>query len=143
MAKKKTRGEGKSTYFRKLYQEHPDWLGTKSNELAFSQYRTDNNLPPEAEIPQDIKVALSNAKMMERSITQNKTKKAAKKAAAASPTAAKSSAPVAKVLKNLDTLEESIDECITAARSIDREGLHSLIIHLLKARREVIWKMGQ
>jgi hypothetical protein len=43
----------------------------------------------------------------------------------------------------LEVLEEQIDECLLAARTLDRQGLESVINLLRRARNEVVWKMGQ
>jgi len=45
--------------------------------------------------------------------------------------------------KGFEKLEEQIDDCLTAARSLDREVLHNVIGLLRKARNEVVWKLGQ
>jgi len=43
----------------------------------------------------------------------------------------------------LDALEEQIDECLTLAKNLDREGLANVIGLLRRARNEVVWKMGE
>jgi hypothetical protein len=44
--------------------------------------------------------------------------------------------------KGFEQLEEQIDDCLTAARSLDREVLHNVIGLLRKARNEIVWKLG-
>jgi hypothetical protein len=43
----------------------------------------------------------------------------------------------------LEALEELIDDCLSLAKHLDREGLESIIKLLRRARNEVVWKMGQ
>jgi DNA-binding MurR/RpiR family transcriptional regulator len=42
-----------------------------------------------------------------------------------------------------DTVEERIDDCLTAARNLDKDGLEEVIRLLRKARNAVVWKIGQ
>ena len=46
-------------------------------------------------------------------------------------------------LRGLESLEEQIDECMTLAKNLDREGLSSVINLLRRARNEVVWKIGE
>ena len=46
-------------------------------------------------------------------------------------------------VRGLDALEEQIDECLTLAKNLDREGLANVISLLRRARNEVVWKMGE
>ena len=48
-----------------------------------------------------------------------------------------------KAARGLERLEEQIDECLTLARTLDREGLSGVIVMLRRARNEVVWKMGE
>ena len=60
----------------------------------------------------------------------------------AEPTAALAVAPRSGV-RGLESLEEQIDECLTLAKNLDREGLSSVINLLRRARNEVVWKIGE
>jgi ABC-type phosphate transport system substrate-binding protein len=56
--------------------------------------------------------------------------------------------PVAIAVKTpktsvLETPEERIDDCLTAARHLDKDGLEDVIRLLRKARNAVVWKIGQ
>ena len=44
-------------------------------------------------------------------------------------------------LRVLD-LETQIDDCLTFARGLDKEGLAGVIAHLRDARNAVVWKLG-
>jgi hypothetical protein len=43
----------------------------------------------------------------------------------------------------LESLELVIDDCLTLARKMDREGLADVIGLLRQARNAVVWKLGQ
>jgi hypothetical protein len=45
--------------------------------------------------------------------------------------------------RQLEALEEQIDDCLSAAKALDREGLGDVIGLLRRARNQVAWKMGQ
>jgi hypothetical protein len=49
----------------------------------------------------------------------------------------------ARKANDLETLEEKIDDCLTMARALGGEGLDEVISHLRRARRLVVWQMGQ
>jgi hypothetical protein len=44
--------------------------------------------------------------------------------------------------KGLEALEERIDDCLTVAKHMDREGLDDVIRLLRNARNAVVWKLG-
>jgi hypothetical protein len=62
------------------------------------------------------------------------------------PQAAETTHPLPKAAKpahKLELLEEQIDDCLSLAKSLDREGLGEIIRLLRGARNKVVWKMGQ
>ncbi len=126
-------------YFRRIFHEKPKLLKERSNDELLARWLADH--PSEKEVPKRVKSGLANLKSVLRS--KGRKKKAAKAARveAASPLASK---PRPSALKSkFETLEEQIDECLTFARSLDREGLEHVINHLRQARNAVVWKMGQ
>ncbi len=135
-------GEKTSGYFRRLFKENPKLLFTKSNAELLGRWLTDH--PGNSEVPQNIKNNLANLK----SVLRKKSRKRGrpKKVAEAAPAEAVSVAvmkPARIALKSLEALEEQIDECLTLARGLDREGLMDVIRLLRKARNDVVWKLGQ
>jgi hypothetical protein len=56
--------------------------------------------------------------------------------------------PVYLIFQNLllvrgpSPIEEQIDDCLTAAKHMDREGLDDVIRLLRNARNAVVWKLG-
>lgn len=128
---RKRKGPSVSGYFRQLFTDRPELLEEKSNAAILAKYREDNGLAPDAELTASVRNNLANIK----SLMRRKDRKATGKS--------KVKVSVAKGGVRLEALEELIDECLTQARSLDRDNLGSVIAHLRKARNEVVWKMGQ
>ena len=133
-------GETVAGYFRKVFEENPGWLESRSNDALFARWLKDH--PGEKEVPERIKGNLANVKSVLR---KKKRKKPGKKKA-------RGRGAVVAVLQNpalafgtnrFEQLEEQIDDCLTTARNLDRGALHSVIGLLRKARNEVVWKLGQ
>jgi hypothetical protein len=144
MGRRKRKSGTVSGYFRTVFAERPEWLGEKSNDAILARYREDHNMVPGAAIDPKIKANLANLKSVLRKKGRRRKLGRPRKAAVASvgviaaPVAVRK-APVAK----LDVLEENIDDCLTYAKSLDREGLHDIIVLLRRARNAVVWKIGQ
>ena len=114
-----------------------DGLG---NAELLKRWQDDHDSPDE--IPQSVKVGLQNAKSTMRS--RGRKRKARKAARAEVAGTAPRQAPAKSRTKQpLERLEEQIDDCLTAARTQDPEGLETVIGLLRRARNEVVWKMGQ
>jgi hypothetical protein len=146
VAKRKGNAGSVSGYFRTVFAQRPDWLGEKSNDAILARYRDDHNIAPGGEIDKKIKQNLANLKSSLRKQIREKKLGRPSKDAAGTVAVAFMAAPVAvkkTPVSKLDALEESIDDCLTAAKSLDREGLHDVIVLLRKARNAVVWKIGQ
>jgi hypothetical protein len=132
MAKKTKSGESIGGYFRKVFEENPKLLDAPSNESLLQRWLQDH--PDQKEVPSNVKSNLANIK----SVLRKKRREG---------TAAQSARPARAIARTanseLETLEEHIDEGLTLAKNIDREGLASVIALLRRARNEVVWKMGQ
>jgi len=146
MPRRKSKPGSVSGYFRKVFGERPDWLGEKSNDAILARYREDHDIAPTGEVDKKIKQNLANLKSVLRKQARKKKRGRPRKDAgslvvvAAAPVAvAVRKAPVSK----LDTLEESIDDCLTYAKGMDRDAMHDVIVLLRKARNAVVWKIGQ
>jgi hypothetical protein len=136
MAKKRRRargGESISGYFRTVFRERPDWLHSKSNDALRARWLADH--PGETEVPKRVLQNLANVKSLLR-------KKGRKRKAAKAGLRRGEGLP-RPVSRGLEGLEEYIDECLTMARNLDREGLDDVIRMLRRARNDVVWKMGQ
>ena len=130
MAKRKRRGESISGYFRKIFEERPDLLHSKSNTELVDRWNADHpNKPANERIRQN----LANTK----SVMRRKKRRGGRKAAAAM------GGGIAATGSRLEILEEHIDDALSMAKHLDRQGLDSVIKHLRRARNEVVWKLGQ
>ena len=132
-------GESIAGYFRKVFAETPKLLKTRSNAKLLDRWLADH--PGEKKVPDSVKASLSNIK----SVLRSKKRKRRKAKAAAAEIGA---GPVAVAVKKpktsvLETLEEQIDDCLTAARKLDKDGLEDVIRLLRKARNAVVWMLGQ
>ena len=134
-------GENISGYIRRLFKENPKWLATRSNDEILARWLKDH--PGEKEVPHRVKKNLSNVKSLLRQARGKKPGEPKQESQLAGPTAATSAAAPRKGVRGLETLEEQLDECLTLAKNLDREGLSSVINLLRRARNEVVWKMGE
>jgi hypothetical protein len=132
-------GESIAGYFRKVFAESPKLLKTRSNEKLLDRWLADH--PDEKKVPDSVKSSLSNITSVLRSKKRKRRKaKAAAAEIAAGPAVVAVKTPKASVL---ESLEEKIDDCLTAARNLDKDGLEDVIRLLRKARNAVVWKLGQ
>ena len=138
MAKTRTKRRKNTTsaYFRRLLTEHPEWLKGKSNDIILNQYREDKGKNPDAPISVKVRNILSNIKSVVRK-ELGLGAYAGRKARALAKTAPSG------LTQRLEDLEEQIDECMVKAIAISAETMESVIRMLRKARREVVWKLGQ
>ncbi|GEM_PF-3665997 len=133
MAKRGRKKKSVGGYFRSVFADHPEWLKGKSNAPLLSQYRKDKGMAPEAQVPNNIKANLANVKSVLR--------KQGRKTAGRKMISVKAVAAVSGT--KLEALEELIDDCMTLAKNIDRDGLENVISKLRSARNEVVWKTGK
>jgi hypothetical protein len=144
MAKsKESKEETVAGYFRKVFAENPKWLHGRSNDALLKRWLDDH--PGHSEVPKQVKANLQNIKSVLR-------KKARKKGGRPKKSAAPAGALVVAVeatqmndvvvINPLEPLEEMIDECLSMAKSLDREGLYRVISLLRQARNLVVWEQG-
>ena len=132
-------GESIAGYFRKVFAETPKLLKTRSNAKLLERWLADH--PGEKKVPDSVKTSLSNIKSVLRSKKRKRrTAKATAAEIAASPVAVAVKKPKTTIL---ETLEEQIDDCLTAARNLDKDGLEEGIRLRRKARNAVVWQIGQ
>ena len=142
MARRKSREGSLAGYFRGVFEQNPQWLHERSNDVVLARYRKDHGLVSDAPVDDKIRQNLANLK----SVLRKKSRKRRGR-----PPKAASAIPVAKPValtrrgpaNRLETLEEMIDDCLTAAKHHDREGLHDVIQLLRRARNAVVWKLGE
>jgi hypothetical protein len=149
MAKARDDGETISGYFRAVFRENPELLHGRSNKELLARWLKDH--PGEKEVPQKVKANLSNIKSVLRTKARAKGGRPRKVAEAPEPTGAQlagQSAPKQGAASNtaggpLEQLEEQIDECLSLAKSLDRERLSHVISMLRHARNLVVWEQGR
>jgi hypothetical protein len=142
------RGDGESImgYFRRILLDNRKLLNTRSNDELLKRWLDDH--PGEKTVPNRVKQGLSNIKsQLRKNQRQRKARKAAVEAEAleqGTPLAALTIVQVSQPLEHvLEPLEIQIDDCMTLAKNLDRQGLENVIHLLRRARNEVVWKIGQ
>jgi hypothetical protein len=132
--------ESISGYFGKVFKEHPHLLNERSNEELLARWRRDH---PGDQDMERIRQNLANIKSVLRKKKRDKRGRKAKAAGDQAVVAVAVTMAAHPSRARLEALEESIDECLTMAKNMDREGLDSIIKVLRRARNEVVWKLGQ
>jgi hypothetical protein len=135
-------GGSVSGYFKVIFKENPSLVRSTSNEDIFARWLTDH--PGEKEVPDRVKGILFNVKSKLRTKLRAKRGRPRKET---QPTVEGQPAEIAPTrrlpTRGLESLEERIDDCLTLARSLDREGLEAVLDLLRKARNGVVMKQGQ
>ncbi len=134
-------GDGKEStagYFRKVFQEKPQWLNERSNKKLLKRWLADH--PGQTEVPTSVKANLANLKSVLRSKRRSNVARRAQKQ---QPVGEQKVAKVPTGDTQLELLEYQIDECLILAKSVDRDVLESVISHLRRAQNEVVWKIGK
>ena len=135
-------GGSVSGYFKAVLKENPGLLKSSSNEDIFARWLKDH--PGEKEVPDRVKGILFNVKSKLRKKRGAKRGRPSKEAQPTVEGQAAEIAPTRRLpTRGLESLEGRIDDCLTLARSLDREGLE-VVIHLLRrARNGVVVQQGQ
>jgi hypothetical protein len=128
--------ESVAGYFRRIFQENPKLLKSSRNAEILQRWLDDH--PGHREVPQKVKYSLSNIKSVLRSKRRQK-----KTPAPAEPLAEAAGSPVETGPSELEQLEVLIDDCLSQAKQVDRDGLADVIDHLRRARNAVVWHIGQ
>jgi hypothetical protein len=138
-ARRNSAGETTSGYFKRLFKENPQFLRSHNNEKLLNQWLTDH--PGNKEIPKNVRQILSNVK----SVVRSKRRRRKKGAEGDQATLVAAMSPAMRKAKGnkLEALEEQIDDAMSLAKDLDRQGLGNVINMLRRARNEVVWKMGQ
>jgi hypothetical protein len=132
-------GESIAGYFRKIFDENPKLLKTRSNEEVLRRWLADH--PGHNEVPPRIKNGLMNVKSLLRRKGRRRGRR--KMLLAQGQPGGAVPAATRRPVRGLEQLEEQIDDCLTAARTLDREGLDQVIRLLRHARNQIVWKLGQ
>jgi hypothetical protein len=135
-------GETSSGYFRRVFKENPKLLVTRSNEELMARWVADH--PGHKAMPPKVQGHMSNVKSLLRKKGRKKKLGRPKKVEQDGAVPAASTPPKLTRIapKGLEALEEMIDDCLTVAKHMDREGLDDVIRLLRNARNAVVWKLG-
>jgi hypothetical protein len=134
-------GETSSGYFRRVFNENPHLLVTRSNEELMSRWLADH--PGHKAMPPKVQKHLSNVKSLLRKKGRKKLGRPKKVEQDGAVQAASTPPKPTRIApKGLEALEEMIDDCLTVAKHMDREGLDDVIRLLRNARNAVVWKLG-
>src|SRR5262245_23658191 len=135
-------GGSVSGYVKALFKENPSLLKSTSNEAIFERWLKDH--PGQKEVPDRVKGILFNVKSKLRKklgAKRGRPRKEERPTVEGQPAAA---APVRRpATRGLESLEERIDDCLTLAKNIDREGLEAVIDLLRRARNGVVVQQGR
>jgi hypothetical protein len=137
-----------TTYFRKILLENKKLLTGRSNEEVLKRWQDEH---PGQPVTSSVKAAMANAKSAIRSkLKKRRGKKAGQQTQETGTEQAPSTAiapaqrrGAPKGSQALERLEEAIDDCLDLARELGREEFEGVVTLLRRARREVVWKMGQ
>jgi hypothetical protein len=124
-------------FFRDVFTSNPKLLKSRSNEQVRSIWLAAN--PGKQEMPPNVVAAMSAVKSNMRSKARTRrTKDEIASELAVGRTKEES------LDTGLEKLEELIDESIQFARTLDKKlRLERVVEALLKARRRVVWKLGE
>src|SRR5690242_7321089 len=103
-----------SSYFRKVFAESPKLLKSRSNDALLQRWLDDH--PGETEVPKRVRQSMANIKSLLRRRGRKRRQHTEQPQAAAAV-----SAPAKRATRGLEHLEEQIDDCLTAAKHLDRE----------------------
>jgi hypothetical protein len=135
-------GGSVSGYFKAIFKENPGLVKSTSNEDIFARWLKDH--PGEKEVPDRVKGILFNVKSKLRKKLGAKRGRPSNEAQPAVEGQPAEITPTRRLpTRGLESLEERIDDCLTLARSLDREGLEAVIHLLRKARNGVVVQQGR
>src|SRR5262245_56065526 len=135
-------GGSVSGYFKAIFKENPSLVKSTSNEEIFDRWLKDH--PGQKEVPDRVKGILFNVKSKLRKKLGAKRGRPRKDEQTTIAVQPADVAPIRRsTARELESLEERIDDCLTLARSLNREGLEAVIDLLRKARNGVVVKQGQ
>jgi hypothetical protein len=136
--------ETTSAYFRRILTENPKLLKKGGNPEIFERWLKDH--PAEKEVPKNVQAIFHNLKSVIRKKRRQRRAEQAQSPAPDQPDAAAVALKVPVALKAstaaLEALQDQIDDCLSVARSMDREGLAEVIQLLRSARNRVVQQAG-
>jgi len=135
-------GENVSGYFKPILIDNPTLLKSKSNQELLNRWLADH--PEETEVPDRIKAILSNIKsVLRKKLRKKPGRKKMEEQVVETVVVLEAAEPVSAADLGLERLEEQIDDSLSFAKNLDRDGLDGVISLLRRARNAVVWKLGQ
>src|SRR5688572_11781091 len=120
-AKTKTKEpESMAGYFKRIFAEDRKLLKERSNEKLLQRWLADH--PDQTEVPQSVKASLANTKSVLRSKGRKKAANRKEEGNGQKIQVQKAGRPRTAV-SGLEQLELQIDDCLSAAKFADPEGL--------------------
>jgi hypothetical protein len=139
-----SKAEGVAPYFRPIFQANRKLLKIRSNKELLERWLADHT--EYKTVPENVKTGLANLKSVLRKSMRKRRDRKADEEATANNVVATTKAPsmLSKTVADskLEKLEMLIDDCLTMAKVLDREGLDTVIKVLRRARNAVVWKLG-
>ena|SRR5262249_55624945 len=135
MAKKANKGPSVSSYFKDVFKEHPEWLKLDNNDALRARWKEDHN---GEDMPLKVAGIMSNVKSKLR-LGKGRRRRGRKPG----PKPKVQGAPVAAVapraaVSQLERLELMIDDCLSAARSMNVQNIEGVVKSLRNARNGIV-----
>jgi hypothetical protein len=139
MAKAKAEGVSKSQIFRRYFEKKPELLRESSFDDVIAMYKQE--FPGRDFTESDRQIAANIKSRLRKELKISRRRRRRRRAAAGAETAIVGLRPH-RGMSSMHILEEQIDECLIAARRLDRAELGDVIKHLRRARNLVILHLG-
>src|SRR5580704_9506904 len=137
------RADGVAPYFRPIFTANRKLLKVRSNKELLKRWLEDH--PDFKKVPDNVKTGLANLKsVLRKSLRKRRGRQAAAEGEAGTSVAVATKPLFSKTRADskLEQLEMQIDDCLSMAKLLDREGLDTIIKILRRARNAVVWKLG-
>src|SRR5262245_35455064 len=129
MGRKKAKAPSLSSYFRKVFTDHPDWLDLDHNQNVVAQWKQDHN---GQEMTKREKGVMANMKSKMRAEKRGGRKKGRRLKLTGPRVSARAA------LADVERLEGMIDSCLAEARSLQVQGIELVTNHLRRARNNIV-----
>ncbi len=141
MAKAKAdSGESRSRIFTRYFTDQKDLLKQPGFDAIIEKYKAE--FPDREFTAQDRQIAANIKSKLRREFGIRRRRRRAAAAVGASTNAGTTAPRAPRTIGSLTTLEEQIDDCLMAAKRLDREGLDDVIRHLRRARNLIVVRLG-
>ena len=143
MAKAKADGPSKSKIFRRYFEKRPELLKVPGFDDVIVLYKQEFPNQEFTERDRQIAANIKSRIRKERNISRRRRRRGRAAGAAAGGEMAIAAPRGHRGISSLQILEGQIDDCLIAARKLDRAELGDVIKHLRRARNLVIVRLGE